>query len=281
MTYFLSFIILGFCWVILLWFFWEFFYFFDLLSHFYFLYNIVGIILFCIAIFKKDIFSIFLSFLLNVFLLFQISHAEVFIWRYEWNADIFYLNSHYFVDESQAILDEIERVKAKYVMIVEINEELHKHLSETFRYHVYHSDRALSMWWYSNETLKSAKLHKWSYPFLEVQTREFSALLVHPLPPFTAELSRMQQQNFWEIKNVYNTLEWNKKLIVWDFNSSYFSQQFQRYFWDMYYKPIYSWGWLGPLRMPIDYAMWNNSYFEVHSTNLEVSDHLPLLIELH
>jgi hypothetical protein len=99
-------------------------------------------------------------------------------------------------------------------MMVEINEPLHEALKAKYKYNVYHSDREKSLGFYTNTEILSSKVHELTYPFLEVHTRDLSALIVHPLPPFTTELSTMQQENFAEISDIYNRLNSPRKMIV-------------------------------------------------------------------
>ena len=266
--------------VIILWFFGKSFFFFDLLSHFYFLYTILAATLFILALLFRDKLSVFFSFLLLLYISLMLSHADIFIDEYTWETDIFYLNSHYLIQEKDLILAEIEKRDPEYVMMVEINEELHAALSEKYLYNVYHPDRAKSIGFYTDTEILSSIVHEATYPFLEVHTRNLSALIVHPLPPFTAQAFKMQKQNFEEITNIFWQLNSPKKLIVWDFNSTFYSPLFHKYFGNYHFKPIYSWWGLWPLRIPIDYAIGNTKFFEVHSSNFQVSDHLPLYIDL-
>lgn len=277
----LRFFILGAYAIIGLWlFFWDVFFLFDLFSHFYFLYCTIGFFIVSFSIFSKDTISIISSLVLFSFLVFQISKADVFVKEYHWEADIFYLNSHFFVDQPDLILSEIKKRKAKYVMIVELNESLHQKLKSEYKNFVYHPNRALSLWFYTNEAIFDSTLHELSYPVLEFQTEMFSGLLIHPLPPFNTRLSKKQQANFAEIQELFQNIEAPKKMIIWDFNSTFFSKVFKEHFGEYHYQPIYSrWGsW--PLRMPIDYALGNSHFFDTHSTNFTVSDHLPLLLDL-
>jgi hypothetical protein len=99
-------------------------------------------------------------------------------------------------------------------MMVEINEKLHKKLAQNYKYHIYHQERALSLGFYTNNEILDSHIHDASYPFIEVKTRDFSALLVAPLPPFTAELSALQKTNFAEIFGVYTKIKESKKMII-------------------------------------------------------------------
>ncbi len=253
---------------------------FDILSHFYYFYTLLGIVIVGFCLFSRNTPTILTSWGLLIFLLFNLLQADVLVWRYSGQADIFYLNSNYAIREADEIIAEISRHKPRYVMMVEINQELDTRLKQIYKNTIYHPKWALSLGFYTNEDIISSQLHTLSYPVLEVEVSEFTSFLVHPLPPITKEYITLQRENFWEIKELFNASVSQKKMIVGDFNSSFYSPVFKKYFWDLHYTGVYSWGKLWPLAMPIDYAISNNNFFSTHGTNFHISDHIPLLLQL-
>lgn len=253
---------------------------FDLISHFYFIYTIIAFVIVCVSILSIKKRAIIASLTLLIFLIFHISKAELFVQEYKGETDIFYINSNFFLQNDDAILSEITKLQAKYIMIAEIHDDLHEKLTAQYSFSLHHSQKALSLWIYSNEQISFSKIHELTYPILEIQADNFSAILIHPLPPLSKETYLLQKQHFDEARQLFDGIKSERKIIIWDFNSTFYSQVFQKYFWDLHYKPIYSRWYHSFLRIPIDYAIWNKKFFEVYSTNFFESDHLPLLIDI-
>lgn len=268
--------------VIFLWFFWNLFYFFDLFSHFYLQYFFIGIFFLIFSIIIKDKKSIITSLIILLFLWFFIQKTNIIDDKFKWESDYYYLNANYNVQYPDKIIENIKYHNPKYVVIVELNKELQNKIKTELKFKniIYYSDGLSSFWFFTNEIIENHEIHKLTYPIWEIKTKDWTIFIIHPFPPMNSELSIMQRKNFEEMKNLFKNNKNNKKIIIWDFNSSFYSQVFKKYFWGLYYKPVYSRLTTWILRLPIDYAIWNTDFFNVYWTDLNVSDHSPLLIKL-
>ena len=197
-----------------------------------------------------------------------------------WNIDLYYLNANYYINKPNEIITDIKKYNPKYIAIVELNPNLYSEIKNNlnFKNDIYLNKWVNSFWFFSNEELLNSKTHNLTYPIWEIKTSEAVIFLIHPLPWLNSTLFKSQKKNFWEIKKLYDENKNDKKIILWDFNSSFYSQTFKKHFWDMHYKPIYSWNIKWILRLPIDYAIWNKKFYTTNRSNLETSDHTPLLI---
>lgn len=266
--------------IIILWFLGNFFYFFDLMSHFYLQYLFLGIIIFIFSICIKDKVSTIACTLMLLFLWFNVLQTTIVNDKFIWKADCYYLNANYNINSPDEIIKNIREHDPKYIIIVELNQELHDAIKEEFQFNniVYHSNNISSFGFFTNEVIEKQDIHQLTYPIWEIKTIDWTIFIIHPFPPINGELATMQKQNFEEVKNLFNKNKDTKKMIIWDLNSSYYSLVFKKYFWKLHYTPIYSWWTNWFLRLPIDYAIWNIDYFDVNGIDLDVSDHSPLLI---
>ena len=268
--------------VIFLWFFWNFFYFFDLMSHFYLQYFVVWTLFFGLSILIKDKVSITACVLMLIFLWFNLQKTTIVNWIISKESDYYYLNANYYINSPDEIIENIKEYNPNTVIIVELNKDLHDKIKKELKFNnvVYHSQWPSSFWLFTNIEIEKEIIHKLTYPIWEIKTKYSTFFIVHPFPPFTNEMYSKQNKNFEEVINLFNHNTEKRKMIVWDFNSTFYSQVFKKYFWKLYYKPIYSrWNkWL--LRIPIDYAIWNTDFFHVNWIDSNISDHSPLLINL-
>lgn len=267
--------------IIFLSFFWNYIFIFDLFSHFYLQYFFIWIIILIFGIFLKDKISIIACILLLIFLWININKSEIIHKEISFPIDYYYLNANYYINKPKEIVNNIKKYNPKYVIIVELNKELKELIIKElkFKNNIYYDNWFSSFWFFTNEIIENQKIHNLTYPVWEFKTINWTIFVIHPFPPLNQEFSILQKKNFMEIKNLFeNTIDENK-MIIWDYNSSYYSMKFKKYFWEYYHKPIYSW-WNIILKIPIDYAIWNKDYFYVYSNNLRISDHSPLLIKL-
>lgn len=261
---------------------WDFFYIFDIFSHFYLQYFVIAIVLLLFSIYLKDKILILLCLIVLIFTWSSLYTAKIKLWDFNWNTDIYYLNANYFIDSPENIIKDIKKHNPKYLAMVEINENLHNEIMKFFNYseHLYLKEDASSIWFYTNEKIISKKIHNLTYPIWEIKVKDLSIYLIHPLPPLSSELYHAQKENFKEVKNIFIKDTYKNKMILWDFNSSFYSSVFKKYFWELYYSPIYSWWVNSILRIPIDYAIWNHNFYNIYWSNLQASDHIPLIIDL-
>lgn len=263
--------------------FWRFFYFFELFSHFYLQYFVWVTILLIIWSFLKDKVSIIISIIILLYLGYFVNQATIFQKDITTEVDLYYLNAHYFTDKPNEIIQDIKKYNPKHLAIVELNTNLYNSIKNELNYkdEAYFNSWLWSFWFFTSEEILDYKAHYLSYPIWEIKIKEADILLVHPLPWLTKELFAKQKNNFQEIRDLFNKNDNPKKIIIWDFNSTFYSNTFKSYFWDLYYKPIYSRNIKWILRLPIDYAIWNEDFYTVHRSNLWVSDHTPLLINFN
>lgn len=276
-------------WLIILWaitivgtLFWDYIFIFDLFSHFYLQFFVLGFCLFVGALFLMQKRYAILSAVLLVFLwwsLFPVVFQDDDLVE---RVDIYYINSNYYINNANQVIDDIEKYDPKYVAVVELRPNLEKALTEKYwkENSITHQDGVLSYWLFSREKIFSSTKHYGNmYPFLEFTIPEGNFYLIHPLPPTSLFGAWFQQENFWEIRALFDVNENENKYILWDFNSSHYSRVFQKYFWDLNYDVLYSWKRWHPLSIPIDYVLWNNDNFKVEFWDLRASDHSPLLIQ--
>jgi len=268
--------------ILILSYFWEYYYFFDLFSHFHLQYLIITIVLFFFSILLKDKIFILICLLLLSYLWLSISNTNIINNTKTTQINMYYLNSNWFIDSPESIIEDIKKNNPKYLAIVEINNKLHNKIVDELWYKnvSYINQSVSSIWFYTNENIILENKHMSEYPFLEIQTNDVHFLIIHPLPPLNQNMAISQKNNFQEINKIFKSIESEKKVIVWDFNSSSFSQVFKKYFWDYNYKTIYSWKVDSIFMLPIDYAISDKDILEIRSWGLKTSDHSPLLIQI-
>lgn len=266
--------------VVFVWFFWSEFYVLDLFSHFYLQYFIVWFIALILSILLKDKLSVFITLILLIFLWSSIEKDSIIGYEKIIENDVYYLNANYNNFKPELIVEDIKKYNPKYVAIVELNKELYKKLKKEYKNVVYLPREASSLWFFTNEEIKNEIIHELTYPVLEINVDDISMYIIHPFPPLTSKLAEKQKLHFDEVSYLFSKNTSLRKLIIWDFNSSYYSLIFQKYFWNLKYKPLYSWSFWTPLMIPIDYVISNKDIFEINRVDFDWSDHSPIIIDI-
>jgi endonuclease/exonuclease/phosphatase (EEP) superfamily protein YafD len=256
------------------------FFIFDIFSHFHLQYFLIFLILFLFLLFLRvfDVAFISLGYLLFIgyFFIFPIQVQESRIT----SVDVFYMNVLFYNENMSAIAEHIENITPHTVAITEINEELTDLLIETFNEpHVYHAQAGLSCAIFSTrESLRSYVVEE-EYPICVTEFSEYVVILIHPVPPLSSERYKIQRNHFGFISALMN--EYEKRgvsvLLVGDFNSTYYSGLFRRYFGHLHHKNFYTWENPSPLMIPIDHAL-SNMPLEVALGPSLGSDHRALYV---
>lgn len=197
------------------------------------------------------------------------------------NVDMYYINANYYIDNTQAVMEDIEKYDPTYVAVVELRPDLKDALIQKYgeENSIIHDDDVFSYGVFGREEILSHIKHRGNmYPFLEFSLAIGDFYLIHPLPPTSLFGAWFQKEYFAEVREVFDTNTKDNKYILWDFNSSHYSKVFQHYFGDLFYDIIYSWKRSHPLSIPIDYVIGNTDNFAVQTNNLKASDHSPFLI---
>lgn len=260
---------------------WNYYYLFDLFSHFYLQFFVVCCIFLIWYICKKLWLEVALSVILWAFLLYHLIPCD-FTGIYRQNVvpqpDLFYMNSEYMNSGTQEIVNYILEIQPKQIALVELNQELFDQVKEAggYSYSYYYPDAVFSFGFFTNEEVLEQRTYmSWRYPIWYFRTKEKSYYVVHPLPPMSEELYEAQKTFFKYVTElVANQQDF---IVVGDYNSTPFSRVFQTYFGKYYYQSVYSWWVWTPLTIPIDHAI-SDKNLTIQAGSRLTSDHIPLLI---
>jgi len=260
---------------------WEYFFFFDLFSHFYLQLWCISGIIFCIALLSKQVKNSILVGILFLFFWYQIVPVIIYPNIDIQEVDLYYINANYNAQNSVEIINDIKKYNPKYIAVVELNNDLKQWIQKVLwmKTILYHESWVGSYWVFTNQDNISHIHHQGIYPFGEFIVPEWTIFLIHPFPPINSDLSYKQKINFREIRMQYDNSVSENKFIVWDFNSSVYSKVFQDNFRDLETRVQYTWNRWSLLSIPIDYILGNKDSFSVQTNDLSVSDHSPLLID--
>jgi len=266
-------------WIVIFSLFWNYFFLSDLFSHFYGQYFVVTIILLICFIFSRDKTWIFTSGFVLIFLWFFVLQTSYPINSPKIKDKFYFINAYFWNEDSDKIINDIKKLQPKYLAIVELNKKLYENIKTklNYKYEFYYDLNVYSFWFFTNEEIIQKKvIEEKNYPIWFVKLKKFDLFIIHPFPPFNNDLYQKQKQFFAFLGKILE----NKTnfLLVWDFNSSYYSPLFRKYFWSYYFHPVYSWNIYSPLTIPIDYAI-SDKKLKVYPWNKLSSDHIPLIID--
>lgn len=260
---------------------WNYFFVFDLLSHFYLQYLFFWVLSFIYFLILKDKeFSAF-AFVFILSIWFMVSKSQFIPMQNDAAAvdiDYYFVNNYINNDKSDDLLKDLEEVKPKYIWIVELNKNVANELGKKYKFNYFNDAELDSFWFYTNEKVEKSETLTSSYPVGHFVSNSIHFYLIHPHPPVKNDsyLSQIKLFDFMnEILKKHN--ENNEEFVLmWDFNSTFYSPVFQKYFWKFKFSPIYSRNTNGFLRLPIDYIITN---FEVKLNSWANigSDHLPII----
>lgn len=269
--------------IVFLSFFWNYFFFFDLFSHFYLQLFVISVAFLIYNFFQRNKIETIISILLWLFLFLNISRAD-FSSIYRDNIikypDLFFMNTEFLNNDINEITDYINEINPKRIAMVELNKELFEKIKNKnkFKYSYYFPKYVYSFGFFTNdEVLEQRTYFSQSYPIWYFRTKNISYYIVHPLPPISRNYYNLQKMFFNDLVELLKK-EKNEFVLVWDLNSSFYSSVFQFYFGNYFYKPVYSWSVDSILTIPIDYAI-SNTNLKVYPWSKLSSDHIPLLIK--
>ncbi len=262
-------------------FFWNYYYLFDLFSHFYLQLFVATCVLLIWYIWRRYWISSLLTLFLWLFLFLELSGSDfsgIYADSIIKNPDMFYMNAEYINNDITRITDYIRQVQPKQIAMVELNKELFEKVKKEwwFKYSYYYPNNVFSFGFFTNEEVLEQKTSfSGPYPIGYFRTKNKDYYIVHPLPPFTNEMYNLQKTFFTDTEKLIGNN--NNFVLIGDFNSSTYSWVFKSHFWKYVYEPIYSWWVNTPLTIPIDYAI-SNKKLDIHPGAKLSSDHIPLLI---
>ena len=264
---------------IILGFFWEYYYIFDLFSHFYLQLCII-IFLLCIwYIYRRYYLEIFIAILCCSYLGFHLMVAD-FSGFYDHTSelypDIMFMNTEYLNTDIAPIIGYINTIKPKSIAMVELNAELFTHIKEegNYKYSYYYPDFVYSFWFFTNDVVIEQHTYIYGdYPIWYFRTADRIYFVVHPLPPMSDKHYHLQKEFF---KYLTHLIEWvDDFVLLWDLNSTPYSRVFQSFFGKYFYKTTYSW-WVDTiLSIPIDHII-SDTYIRISAGTKLSSDHIAI-----
>jgi len=194
--------------------------------------------------------------------------------------EIYYVNMNYFNQDYEIILQQIEKTDPEVVVILELNSKLDDILKTKYKNYVTYNQYALSCGIYTNQEVISSKIFNDTYPICTMRLKDYTIITTHPMPPFTKETWKFQNQYFEEIKDIFTSYknQSKKPIIIGDFNSANYSGIYKKYFREFKEdKTYYTWNIHSILSIPIDHVLSKDFNFDVELLE-NSSDHSALLI---
>jgi endonuclease/exonuclease/phosphatase (EEP) superfamily protein YafD len=277
--------IAGIAYLVTLGFLGEYYYLFDLFSHFALQYAVAALILALIVAICRRWREVSVALAVAVFAGWRLVGADFSAILGTADADaraeVFYMNSEYLNTDIDPIVRAVERSDADIVALVELNADLYERIRATgeYQYSFYYPDLVFSFGFFSREpVLEQRTVMVGRYPIGYFRTAERTYYVVHPLPPMDAETARLQHEFFGKLEDMM-TAEKGDFLVVGDFNSTISSPVFRKHFAPYFHRSVYSWGVSTPLAIPIDHAL-SRQPLQVRAGPRLSSDHAPLLIDM-
>lgn len=202
------------------------------------------------------------------------------------DVQLYFVNAHYTNSDNQKIVDSIQAYEPELISVVEISEDLATRIRDAGYVPVYeHFNEYESFAFYHDSRLDPTTITRsnvydvFPYPIGSVKFYDTTIFTVHPFPGILKELAHNQEIHFAQLKEKVDALDGGLHMIVGDFNSSVFSQVFQKYFGEYKTRARLSWQVGSIFALPIDHALSNIDSF-IYEVGEDVgSDHRPLLIE--
>lgn len=191
--------------------------------------------------------------------------------------DIFYMNTNYFIGgQRDELINEIERINASTVVIVEPNENIVDSLTEIYGDPVAEingSPKGCAIFT-KRDIVDAYVIQDLTYPTCVAEFQDYTVYSVHPLPPLNRNSAKLQKEYFAEISDIIYENEKNNQsfIIVGDFNSTSYSSVFREHFGQFVEKNMYTWKYGSTLMIPIDHAFSNEDIRIVKGERYD-SDH--------
>lgn len=258
--------------------FWNFFWLFDLFSHFLLQYLIIVLVSTIILWFFKEKYAIFgtiftLILAINIFPIY-LPNSESKIN----NIDYYFMNTLVVNNETSPIINDISEKKPKTIALVEANEKIVDEINKRWNYKYSFYKKK---WTFSIAIFSVHKIEKWQIievqwiPFFRWEINWKKTYIIHPIPPISEEKYNAQKEYFETISKDLVAIKNKDFIVLWDFNSTPYSAVFQKYFWEYSYNKIYSWSTNTVLTIPIDNIV-SNFNINVYPWKKLTSDHKPL-----
>lgn len=257
----------------------EYFFIFDLFSHFQLQYILLLIIIAIISVFYKNFTIALISTIYSVSVLMSLILPANFTSK-ELNPDIFYMNTYYYTEKHEQIIKEILNNSADIVFLVEANKSLINDLKLQFGDATLEiNDGPNSFVLFSKTKPDIVQIHNETPPkFITAKFKDYTFIGIHAFDPLTPYKRKINLKYFSQIKDYIDKLSGEKFILVGDFNNTIYSGTFRSNFSEYFKINNYSWGAFKPWFIPIDHAL-ANFPLEISITKSLESDHKGLLIK--
>lgn len=257
----------------------EYYFLFDLFSHFQLQYLLLLCIIAIFSIFYKKFIVFIIALTYGILVPGNLIFPANFFSK-ELSPDIFYMNTYYYTEKHEQIVKEILKNSPDTVFLVEANKslisELKIHLGDPI---LELNEGPNSFVMFSKEKITDIKIHNETIPkFISAKFPNFTFIGIHAMDPLTPTKRQMNLKYFLQINDFINSLEEEKFLLVGDFNNTIYSGTFRKHFEKYFEKNNYTWGTYKPWYIPIDHALANFPLNIAITKKLE-SDHKGLLIK--
>ena len=174
------------------------------------------------------------------------------------NPDLFFMNTLFWNDDMQPMSDAIVALQPKAVGLVEVNANLlNKVKKEYGEPLVYHDDEGLSCAIFSKQKVaKSFIVHK-EYPICIAEFADYALIVVHPAPPYTKQLWKVQQAYFANVQSLAADYQAKNMpvIIAGDMNSTWFSKTLRNPLGKFKVRSFLSWWANSSVALPIDHIV--------------------------
>lgn len=258
--------------------FWWIYYSIDIFSHFQIYYFIGVLILSWILLYYKSYkdFAIIIIYLILLLTFFLFPYS--FFSTDMKDVDVFYMNTYYPNIDNFDIVEYIKHKNPDIIIIVEPNKGLINNISNNYwKPILYHEQDFFSCAIFSRFPVQEKFVINFKYPICYAKIDWMSFFWTHTSPPLSQE-DYLNNIRFFEQIKVLVESDSSDFLLVWDFNSTYFSYMFRSVFKWYFIWNFSSWVWFPFFSIPIDHAI-SNKKIKVGLWKKLSSDHRPLMIK--
>lgn len=198
-------------------------------------------------------------------------------------ADIYYMNLNFRNENLEPIVEEIKNSRPQIVAIVESNIAIEQKLSQLYGPPIVSiSEEGQSCSIFSQTAPKEVlAIKELEYPLCYARFESFDIITMHPYPPLSDIQFAKQKIFFKQVSDLYDSKAAGNRpvILVGDFNSTYYSGLYRRYFGRFGKVNYYSWMNRTLVSLPIDHAL-ANVPIKVNLAPKLTSDHSGLYIQL-
>lgn len=163
------------------------------------------------------------------------------------NPDLFFMNTLYFNGHEKDIIEAAKTIDPKTIALVEANAAIIAGLQKTYGSPlIHHNAEGLSCAIFSKNSATKSFIELDVYPICIAEFSDYTLIVVHPVPPYTKQLWKDQQQYFASILNIANGYQAKNipVVIAGDMNSTWFSPTLREHFGQYKVRSFLSW-WAG------------------------------------